>query len=317
MLVPALVLLASVTSATTGSLPSLPSLPPLPPWSEPWTVSVAPALPSSSPSSFESELEKQAIAMGVPPSPSSVESELKEQVAALRAECASLKGELALLKAGTAHQQPPGGVAHGPSVAHQTGEYNAIGVLQATVTRSGWLAVFLLSLSLTSVVLSGFEHTLQSQVELSYFVPLLIGHGGNAGGQTIGTVLAGLSSGELKQRDWLRVLTKECLTGVGVGVVIALATVPLLTTLRISWHVSLAILVTLPALTVLSLAIAAGLPFACVALGQNPTVIAAPAMTTLVDVGGLILYFMIAHAVFHVFGIPLGLGAVPHASTLQ
>lgn len=253
--------------------------------------------------------------MGMSPSPSSVEGELKEQVTALRAECSSLKGELALLKAATSHP-PPAAVAH-HGLAHQTGDYHSVGVLQATVTRGGWLAVFLLSLSLTSVVLSGFEHTLQTQVELSYFVPLLIGHGGNAGGQTIGTVLAGLSSGELKQRDWLRVLTKECLTGLGVGVVIAFAIVPLLATLHISWHVSFAILLTLPALTVLSLAIAAALPFACTALGQDPTVIAAPAMTTLVDVSGLILYFMIAHAVFHVFGISLGLGAAPHAATLQ
>jgi Mg/Co/Ni transporter MgtE len=50
--------------------------------------------------------------------------------------------------------------------------------------RVGWLSVFLSSLSLTAVIMNGFEHTLSRQIELAYFVPLLAGHGGNTGGQS-------------------------------------------------------------------------------------------------------------------------------------
>jgi len=47
----------------------------------------------------------------------------------------------------------------------------------------------------------------------------------------------------------------------------------------------------------------AGLPFLVAALGADPSVIAAPAMTTLVDVGGLLAYFLIARIVFAAFGL--------------
>jgi hypothetical protein len=50
--------------------------------------------------------------------------------------------------------------------------------------RVGWLSLFLTSLSLTAVIMNGFEHTLSRQIELAYFVPLLAGHGGNTGGQS-------------------------------------------------------------------------------------------------------------------------------------
>ena len=91
--------------------------------------------------------------------------------------------------------------------------YKEATVVKLVLNRGSWLAVFLLSLSLTSVVMSEFEHTLAEHLELSYFIPLLIGHGGNAGGQTVGAVLSALSKGEVNLRDWPRVLAKECLAG--------------------------------------------------------------------------------------------------------
>ena len=95
-----------------------------------------------------------------------------------------------------------GGSAGG--AAAFVGDYTKASVLGTVVSRGGWLAVFLLSLSLTSLVMSRFEHTLEREIQLAYFVPLLIGHGGNAGGQTIGAVLSALSQGQLQLHDWVR-----------------------------------------------------------------------------------------------------------------
>ena len=95
-----------------------------------------------------------------------------------------------------------------------------------------------------------FEHTLSEHIELAYFVPLLIGHGGNAGGQTIGAVLAALSSDEIKLKDWSWVLAKECFSGLGTGILTCFAVLPLLLLMKISSHVSFSILITLPFLTV-------------------------------------------------------------------
>ena len=83
--------------------------------------------------------------------------------------------------------------------------------------RVGWLTIFLASLSLTAIIMNGFEHTLSRQIELAYFVPLLAGHGGNTGGQTVGTVLAALSAGAITARDAPKVIIKESLSGLSMG----------------------------------------------------------------------------------------------------
>ena len=62
---------------------------------------------------------------------------------------------------------------------------------------------------------------------------------------------------------------------------------------------------TMPALTVIAAMLASALPFACRAVGGDPAVIAAPAMTTLVDVGGLLVYFLIAKLAFSFFGMSI------------
>ncbi|KAL1527315.1 hypothetical protein AB1Y20_015986 [Prymnesium parvum] len=192
------------------------------------------------------------------------------------------------------------------AAASPLADYSHASLASLIVSRGGWLAVFLLSLSLTSLVMSSFEHTLAQQIELAYFVPLLIGHGGNAGGQTVGAVLGALSAGQVRQADWAAVLVKEALAGLGAGSLACVAVLPLLLAMQISRHVSAAILITMPTLTVMASALGAALPFAVAAMGGDPSVIAAPAMTTLVDVGGLLAYFLIARLVFAVFGKKMG-----------
>mmetsp|Transcript_66284 Transcript_66284/g.183033 ORF Transcript_66284/g.183033 Transcript_66284/m.183033 type:complete len:237 (+) Transcript_66284:352-1062(+) len=236
---------------------------------------------------------------------------MKETIRALRAECSSLKKKLAAAEpsSSSSTSAAAAAVAAVPAGGHGGGspvdDYVNTSILHLVISRGGWLTLFLMSLSLTAAVMGGFEHTLEKHIELSYFVPLLIGHGGNAGGQTVGTVLGAMASGQVDQRDWRKVITKETITGLGTGCLLSLTTIPLLHVMKISKHVSVAIMATMPALTVIAALLAAALPFACRAVGGDPTVIAAPAMTTLVDVGGLLVYFMIARLVFTAFGLEM------------
>lgn len=186
----------------------------------------------------------------------SVDSEL----AALRLENAALKRALVGPRrtAGRLWGGGVGGGGGGGNVNNFIGNYNDDSVGQLILERGGWLAVFLISLSLTSVVMSEFEHTLAEHIELSYFVPLLIGHGGNAGGQTVGTVLGALSAGDVHLADWPRVVLKECLAGLGAGTITCGAMLPLLHVMKISKHVSTVVLITLPVLTVRFLFLPAG-----------------------------------------------------------
>ena len=172
--------------------------------------------------------------------------------------------------------------------------------------RVGWLGVFLCSLSLTAVIMQGFEHTLSRQIELAYFVPLLAGHGGNTGGQTVGTVLSSLSNGSITNKDAIRVIRKEAMSGLTVGFLLGAVIAPMAHYGGgISLHVSTVVFCTLPLLSFIAATLASSIPFLCNLVGYDPSLIAAPAMTTFVDVTGLLAYFMIANRIFSLFGLEL------------
>jgi Mg/Co/Ni transporter MgtE len=172
--------------------------------------------------------------------------------------------------------------------------------------RVGWLFVFLMSLSLTAVIMNGFEHTLSKQIELAYFVPLLAGHGGNTGGQTIGSVLSALSTNAITTKDAFHVIRKEAMSGLTVGLILgSLIGIIAYHIGGISLHVSTVVFCTLPLLSTIAATLASSIPFLCKAFGLDPALIAAPAMTSFVDVTGLLSYFLIANQVFAWFGVEL------------
>lgn len=172
--------------------------------------------------------------------------------------------------------------------------------------RVGWLGLFMVSLSFTAIIMSEFEHILAQEVELAFFVPFLAGHGGNTGGQAVGTVLSALSAGVVTIKDAPKVIIKEAMSGLSMGIVLGSIVGPLAHYgMGISQHVATVIWCTLPLVSTIAATLGSTIPFACLALGLNPSVIAAPAMTSLVDVSGLLSYFVIASRIFRAFGIKL------------
>jgi Mg/Co/Ni transporter MgtE len=154
--------------------------------------------------------------------------------------------------------------------------------------------------------MNGFEHTLQKQLELAYFVPLLAGHGGNTGGQTVGTVLSAFSAGVITQQDAPRIIGKEALSGLTMGMFLGVSLgIVSHYIMGISLHVSTVIFCTLPLISAIAATLGSAIPFLCIALGLDASVIAAPAMTSFVDVTGLLAYFLIANQIFALFGVEL------------
>ena len=229
----------------------------------------------------------------------SVLSELKDTVRAQAAEIARLKQ--------SAPAVPSGGHGHGPAVDNDDIlAYARKSFLAVACDRVGWLGFFLFSLSFTALIMNGFEHTLSRQIELAYFVPLLIGHGGNTGGQAVGTVLSALSAGAVTRRDAGWVVAKEALSGLSMGIILGACVGPISHyAMGISAHVATVVSVTMPLLSTISAFLGSALPFLCVVLGLDPAVVAAPAMTSLVDVAGLLCYFLIANRIFRLFGMEL------------
>jgi len=230
--------------------------------------------------------------------------ELKETIRSQANEIDSLKKQL---KGGTKSPSSHGGHgAGGDTSADDLSRYLTQPFYSIAFKRVGWLSLFLVSLSMTALIMNNFEHTLEKQLELAYFVPLLAGHGGNTGGQAVGTVLSALSAGTVKLEDAPKVISKEAVAGFMAGSILASAVAPIIHyVMGISIHVSTVIFCTLPLVSTIAATLGSTIPFACIAIGLDPSLIAAPAMTSFVDVSGLMSYFLIANKVFSYFGIEL------------
>jgi magnesium transporter len=163
--------------------------------------------------------------------------------------------------------------------------------------RVGWLFLLFMTESLTGTVLRNFEEELQTVVALSFFIPLLIGTGGNAGSQTTSTIIRALAVGEMHMRDALRAIWHE--TGVGLLLGAAMAVVAYIRALTWGSSSGLSITVALSILTIVVWAnlLGAILPTLAMRFKIDPTVVSGPVMSTLVDATGLFLYFSIAKAI--------------------
>ena len=242
---------------------------------------------------------------------SSVLRELKETIQSQAAEIEQLKKVLSATNKVTSGGGGGGGHAHGHHGASADNDdavlnYKLKPFYSIAYERVGWLAIFLLSLSFTAIIMNGFEHTLSKQIELAYFVPLMAGHGGNTGGQAVGTVLSALSAGVITREDSFKVITKEALSGLVMGLMLGAIVGPISHyVMGISQHVSTVVSVTFPLLSTIAAFLGSSLPFVGVMLGLNPAVIAAPAMTSFVDVTGLLCYFLLANKIFQLFGLEL------------
>jgi len=172
--------------------------------------------------------------------------------------------------------------------------YLRTGALTVARKRIGWLMLLFLTESLTGTVLRHFQDELQAVVALAFFVPLLIGTGGNAGSQTTSTLIRALAVRDIRVGDTLRALWHEIRVGVMMG--LGMAAIAYLRALLWGSGPPLALTVSLAILTIVVWANALGavLPMIAAKVGIDPTIVSGPVMSTLVDATGLFLYFTIA-----------------------
>ncbi len=175
--------------------------------------------------------------------------------------------------------------------------YLSTSVLQVVRSRVGWLLMLFLTATLTGTVLRTFETELDTVVALTFFVPLLIGTGGNAGSQTTSTVIRALAVGDITLRDALQVLWRELRTGLLLGVVMAAAGI----VRAFFWHTGLgvatAVGIGLLLIIVWANAVGSLLPLLATRLKLDPALVSGPFMSTLVDATGLYIYLRIAKVV--------------------
>ncbi len=168
--------------------------------------------------------------------------------------------------------------------------------------RATWLVILFISEMLTATAMGNFEHEIAKAVVLSIFVPLVISSGGNSGSQASTLIIRAMAVGEVHLRDWWRVMRREFLSGLSLGLIlgtIGVVRISLWATLFHSygehWFL-LAITVGLALVGIVLWGSLAGsmLPFLLRRIGLDPATSSAPFVATLVDVSGLIIYFSVA-----------------------
>ncbi len=160
--------------------------------------------------------------------------------------------------------------------------------------RIGWLLMLFLTGTLTGSVIDHFEGHLDAVVALALFIPLLIGTGGNAGSQTTSTVIRALAVEDIESDEMWRPLLHELSVGVMLGVVMAIVAYIRAITWDTGHAVALTVSVAIFAIVVWANGLGSVLPILVQKIGLDPTVVSGPAMSTLVDTTGLLIYFTIA-----------------------
>ncbi|MBV8346195.1 MAG: magnesium transporter [Mycolicibacterium sp.] len=160
--------------------------------------------------------------------------------------------------------------------------------------RIVWLLVLFIAEAYTGTVLRAFEHELEAVVALAFFIPLLIGTGGNTGTQITTTLVRAMATRQIRLRDLPAILVKELSTGVLIGVVMGLAAVIRAWTLGVGPQVTLTVSLSVVAIVLWSSFVASILPPLLKKIRFDPAVVSAPMIATIVDGTGLIIYFMIA-----------------------
>lgn len=183
--------------------------------------------------------------------------------------------------------------------------YLKISLLELIRKRAGWLGILFVGEMFTATAMGFFQSEIEKAVVLALFIPLIISSGGNSGSQATTLIIRAIALGEVRLKDWFRVLRRELITGFSLG-----AFLGMIGAVRIYlWpnrerdygphYIEIAITVALSIIGVVMWGSICGsmLPFVLKKLKLDPATASAPAVATIVDVTGLVIYFTVASTV--------------------
>lgn len=172
--------------------------------------------------------------------------------------------------------------------------YLKTNVFRLALNRIPWLMFLMLSATLTGFVINNFENQLAVQSVLIAFIPMLMDTGGNSGSQSATLAIRGLALNEIKVADFLVIMSKEAIIGSIAGFVLAILNFLRLIILKYDAMVSLTVCCSILLTVILANVIGGILPLAAKFFKLDPALMAAPLITTIVDVISLVAYFSIA-----------------------
>ncbi len=167
-------------------------------------------------------------------------------------------------------------------------------------SRIGWLLVLMLSATVSGFIINHYQESFKLYPLLVSFIPMLSGTGGNCGSQSSTLMIRGLSLDEIKFKDIFRVIFKEFRIAILVSIVLAIVNGIRIYIQYGDMQMSLIIALSLVAVVVLSKFIGCTLPLVAEHIHLDPALMAAPLISTIVDICSTLLYFKIATIVLHI-----------------
>ena len=179
--------------------------------------------------------------------------------------------------------------------------------------RGSWLVVLFMGEMLTALAMGYFEHAIEKAVILAVFLPLIISSGGNSGSQASTLIIRAMALGEVKLRDWWRVMRKELASGFWLGVLLGSIGFLRIAVWQFAWEkmsgkqlygdhwllMGLTIGISLIGVVLWGSLAGSMLPFILRKCGVDPATSSAPFVATIVDVTGVVIYFSVAVTVLH------------------
>lgn len=191
----------------------------------------------------------------------------------------------------------------GISGEHESDGYIKNSPWQHFKKRIPWVAALSVFQLFTGLVISFFEGTLNSLIILIVYMPQMAATGGNAGSQSSTVIIRAISTQELTVRFFFKAIFKEFNTSILMGLSlagIAFVKVWILSGSAILpggitlWRVASLVALALGVQVVTAMTLGAILPILAVKAKLDPAIVASPALTTLIDISGMLIYFGLA-----------------------
>ena len=178
--------------------------------------------------------------------------------------------------------------------------YFKTSVLKHSKNRIVWLLVLMLSSAISGGIITYYQEAFAAIPLLVAFIPMIMGTGGNCGSQSSTLIIRGLATDEIQLKDVFKALWKEFRVSLVVGVVLAIVNGIRILIQYQDLQLAIVIGITLIATVALAKALGCLLPLLAKRLKLDPAIMAAPLITTLVDIFSILVYFQIATAIMEI-----------------